>query len=164
MVLESIIFGIIAILAVFTDAYGDAINDKTNKRVHWAEIAPIGLLISSIILIYLFPNFYSLSLNLIIFYCLIRFGFFSIIYNKVRGDLPIGYIGKTSIYDKFLNWIFSEIISGINIIRNKFNKELIDSNSTKIQYVKDCISVTFSMISLFFGIIILFAVRFDFMF
>lgn len=163
MALESIIFGIIAILAVVFDAYGDAKSDKINKRIHWAEIIPIGLLIISICLIYFIQNFYLLSLNLIMFYAIIRIGFFAILYNKFRGDLPIGYIGKTSIYDKFLNFIFEKSIKGINFTRIKFKKEPI-TESTKIQYIKDCISVSISMISLFFGIIILFAVRFDFMF
>lgn len=163
MILESIIFGIIAILAVVLDAYGDAESDKTKDRIHWAEIVPIGLLLISITLIYFFQNFYLLSLNLVIFYSIIRIGFFAVLYNKFREDLPIGYIGKTSIYDKFLNFIFNESIKGINYIRNKFKKEAI-TESTKIQYIKDCISVSISMISLFFGIIILFAVRFSFMF
>ncbi len=163
MVLESIIFGIIAILAVLFDAYGDAKSDMEDKRIHWAEIAPMALLFASMILIYFNVNFYSLSLNLIIFYIIIRTGFFAIFYNKFRGDLPIGYIGKTSLYDKFLNFIFEKSIKGINFIRIKLKKQPI-TESTKIQYIKDCISVTFSMFSLFFGIIILFAVRFDFMF
>lgn len=163
MGLESIIFGIIAILAVVFDAYGDAKSDKINKRIHWAEIAPIGLLVISICLIYFFQNFYLLSLNLIIFYLIIRIGFFAILYNKFRGDLPIGYIGKTSIYDMFLNFMFEKLIKAINFIRIKFNKKAI-TESTKIQYIKDCISITLSIFSLFFGIIILFAVRFSFMF
>ena len=161
MLLESLIFGIIGILAVALDAYGDAKSDKENIRIHWAEIAPIGLLIISIVLIYLLPNFYSLSLNLIGFYLIFRIGFFATLYNKFRGDLPIGYIGKTSIYDQFLNFIFNGIIEVINYFRKKFGKEEI-VETTKIQYIKNCISGTLSIFSLFFGAIILFSVRFNF--
>lgn len=161
MFLESLIFGIIAILAVALNAYGDAKSDKENVRIHWAEIAPIGMLIISIILIYFLPNFYSLSLNLIAFYLIFRIGFFATLYNKFRGDLPIGYIGKTSIYDQFLNFIFNKIIEEINYFRKKLGKEEI-VETTKVQYIKNCISGTLSIFSLFFGAIILFSIRFNF--
>lgn len=39
---------------------------------------------------------------LLIGYVLLRYGLFNIIYNAVRGDVPLFYIGTTKRFDKFL--------------------------------------------------------------
>lgn len=90
---------LIFILSIITDAFGDAFNDSNKKTLgHLLSALSIGILLMS-------PFMVEVSWQSIGWYfasyILLRISFFDIIYNMTR-DLPIGYIGNTSLWDKFL--------------------------------------------------------------
>ena len=89
------------ILIILLDAVGDGLNDSRRKTAgHLLQaLSLLGLLIS--------PFIIREDIRwawYIIDYAFLRIALFDMIYNLTRG-LPIGYIGTTSIWDKFMQWI-----------------------------------------------------------
>lgn len=158
--LENFILGILAVVAVISDAYGDAKQDETKERLHFMEILPIITFIISGLLCYLFPAFLLVLPNYILFYILFRVTSFNFFYNIFRKGVDVFYIGKTSLYDKFLDKTFNLIIKLINYFGKKFKKdfELIEGN--KIKYIKNLLSIILMMGSLGVGLVILLGVNF----
>lgn len=90
-------FGIL-ILLVLINSLEDGFRD-TNKKV-------LAHLFNTLHIVgWLFMIQYELSYILITQYVLLRFSLFDIVYNLIKGNKTF-YIGNTSIYGKFWNWIY----------------------------------------------------------
>lgn len=101
---------ILLVLAVLSDAYGDAKNDILRKRFHVVELLSMVFLVCGFCLpLMLHDASIKTFLLLLTTYTLARMGFFNLTYNKTRG-LDYKYVGNTDgvfdkIINKFPNWI-----------------------------------------------------------
>lgn len=145
---------ILLIGAHIIDAYSDAYQDRLKKRTHLGEIISVILFISSGLLFdpIIMKSSIALIYKILIIigaFSLSRLGVFNLAYNKFR-KLDYGYIGSTSLVDKYIDKI------------SNYAKEFSKKNWKSFNFLKNFISgllnfvpIVIYGISFFFSLILL---------
>ena len=117
---------LIALFLIIFEAVPDGLADRGKKALA-GVLESVYLIVITLVIFALFNGIIlsKLALSLcdgyviwrvLVGYALLRFAIFDLIYNLVRGNLPLSYIGTTKLFDRALNKIISKLKISMGLV------------------------------------------------